>query len=83
MIARKKIGIEIPISDPTKVKLSKIPPCRLRGEEAEWDADRDREDHRRNRKLDRRGKPLADLGGDLAVRRQLTPRSRSIAVVLT
>ncbi len=29
MIARKKIGIEIPISDPTKLAWSNVLPCRF------------------------------------------------------
>ena len=59
------------------------PPVPLRGEEPERDADRDREDHRRDRELDRRREPLPDLRRDLAPRRDADVRGRRCAVVLT
>ena len=68
MIARKKIGIEIPISDPTRVAWSKIPPYRFAAKKPSGMPTTDREDHRRDRELDRRREALPDLVGDRAVR---------------
>jgi hypothetical protein len=41
----------------------------LRCDEAEWDPDQGCEEHRSERKLDRRGEPLANLLGDRAAGR--------------
>ena len=77
-IARKKIGIEIPISDPTRrpvVEESAVP---LGREEAERDAEHGREDHRRRARA-RSSRGSAARSRTVTVRcvATLTPRSRS------
>ena len=61
MIARKKIGIEMPSSETTRLDVVERPAVALRGEEAERDPEQDREEHRRDRELDRRREALLDL----------------------
>ena len=59
--ARKKIGIETPISDRNRLAWSSRRAVLFRREEAERDPDETREQHRRERKLDGGREPLLDL----------------------
>ena len=61
---RKKIGIEIPISEATRLRWSKIVPYFFAAKKPSGIPSRDREEHRRERELDRRREAVLELVGD-------------------
>ena len=67
-MARKKIGIETPISDANRLKWSNDTAVALGGVEPERNAHGHREQHRRERELDGCRESLLDLVGDESVR---------------
>ena len=82
MIARKKIGIETPISETKRLAWSTELPWRFAATNPSGMPRKRREDHRAERQLDRRREPLPDLLGDRAAGRDARPEvaaSRSSA----